>query len=421
MSGDPSPVLGASNSGHEVASPRSSSTAVGGKSTSCPLCSRKTWAQQEQDLWRLERWLEHAENQFRAHERIPTNMEQLEDTVQDFRELSLDLDSHKNIVMSLNIVVNHVAEHAVTADQRAADRLRSRLAAANSRWDAVCKSAARIQGRLQSSLMQNEEYHRTIRDLVSWLERTEADIQSAEPIDLTVGNKQLKAQLTKFQDLYAQLSQFEPRVTSMREIADQVFAQSVEADSAQLRSKLAVLNDRLTSLLKICGQYKQLLDGALRNRGASVSPSTPSGLNLSGMSSPGVKSPRPSIVVLPSTESPCRSPSPRVPRASSMDERLFTSTVHSNFAAATASARTPDREEANGSAAAAAAVDTSVLQRGYRFFGRVIRTALPIQAVMLLVLGVASLVPNNNSCMDANTFVDSLEFVLGYPDGAPPT
>ena len=56
--------------------------------------------------------------------------------------------------MSLNIVVNHVAEHAVTADHRAADRLRSRLAAANSRWDAVCKSAARIQARLQSSLMQ---------------------------------------------------------------------------------------------------------------------------------------------------------------------------------------------------------------------------------------------------------------------------
>ena len=64
------------------------------------------------------------------------------------------MDSHKNIVMSLNVVVNHVAEHAHTSDQRNADRLRARLAAANNRWDAVCKSAARTQGRLQSALMQ---------------------------------------------------------------------------------------------------------------------------------------------------------------------------------------------------------------------------------------------------------------------------
>lgn len=50
--------------------------------------------------------------------------------------------------------------------------------------------------------MQNEEYHRTIRDLVAWLERTESDIQRSEPIDLTAATKELRAQLTKFQVFY---------------------------------------------------------------------------------------------------------------------------------------------------------------------------------------------------------------------------
>jgi len=85
----------------------------------------------------------------------------------------------------------------------------------------------------------------------------------------------------------------------MREIADQVFAQSAATDSTQLRSKLALLGDRLSSLLLICIQYKQLLDGALRNRGASFSPSTPSGLNLKSPSPEMGGSPHRSIVVLP--------------------------------------------------------------------------------------------------------------------------
>ena len=91
----------------------------------------------------------------------------------------------------------------------------------------------------------------------------------------------------------------------MREIADQVFAQSAATDSTQLRSKLAVLGDRLSSLLVICSQYKQLLDGALRNRGASLSPSTPTGLNLNSPSPELGGSPHRSIVVLPVEVSPC--------------------------------------------------------------------------------------------------------------------
>ncbi|XP_063982187.1 muscle-specific protein 300 kDa-like isoform X3 [Diachasmimorpha longicaudata] len=339
----------------------------GGRLT-CPLCCRRNWAQLDIDLWRLEKWLEYAEGTQSEQHSPPGNIEELEDIIQDHREFLLDLDSHRSIVVSLNIVGTHLADH--TEDVERAQELRNRLTVANSRWEKVCQSAASWQEALQSALMSNQQFHRIVDELVCWLERTEASIRASEPIDLTENTNIIRSKYEKFRELRSDLERCEPRVLSLQDAANQLLEEHVDT-----RGRLQELRLRLQSLRRLTGIYALKLGAAL-------------GLD-------------PKEVGLAATTS----------SLAALSQDLLDG-------ASTSSGQPLDASSIDGDER-----DRTVLVRGYRFLGRVLRASLPIQALMLLLLGVASLVPaaeDDYSCMLSNNFARTFTPVVDYPNGPPP-
>merc|ERR1719336_2569705 len=200
--------------------------APGSPASSCPLCRRRNWSQVEGDMWRLEHWLEHSSATLSQLLRagVPTSIEQLEEVIQDHREFLLDLDSHKSVAMSINVVGSHLAEHASSPSR--AEAMETRLASVNGQWDAVCEQATLWQTRLQTALLENGEFHETILELQQWLDATTATVREAEPVDLRVARAVLHAKYHKFLELLKDLHRCEPRVVSLQEAADQLELQS---------------------------------------------------------------------------------------------------------------------------------------------------------------------------------------------------
>uniref|UniRef100_A0A673NJM0 Nesprin-1-like n=1 Tax=Sinocyclocheilus rhinocerous TaxID=307959 RepID=A0A673NJM0_9TELE len=300
------------------------------------------------------------------------------------QELQKAMDSHKSKLLSINL--NSVT--LLQSDSEESQDLKTKLKEMNSRWDRLGKSLKDWRTALQDALMQCQEFHELSHGLLLWLENIDRRRNEIIPIASGLDRHTLQAHYRALKQIQRELLETEQKVDSLQELSGQLLVQAHGSECLEAQERVHVIGNRLRLLLKAVATDLELLEKELQASGNgqdaslwSVTDDADTSGSVSPVSEVSVSTKRQSVM-LPSG-SGCVS----------------------------------SRSGSSGSQGGAA------VARCQPFLLRVLRVALPLQLLLLLIVGLTCLVPmteQDYSCANANNFARSFHPMLRYTNGPPP-
>ncbi|KAI5193934.1 Nesprin-1 [Manis pentadactyla] len=355
------------------------------------------WQQFMSDLNNIWTWLGETEEELEQLRRLElsTDIQSIELQIKKLKELQRAVDHRKAIILSINLCS---PEFTQTGSQQSRD-LQDRLSQMNGRWDRVCSLLEEWRGLLQDALMQCQDFHEMSHGLLLMLENIDRRKNEIVPIDSNLDAEILQDHHKQLMQIRHELLESQLKVASLQDMSCQLLVNAEGTDCLEAKEKVHVIGNRRRLLLKEVSRHikelEKLLDMSSSQQDLS-SWSSADELDTSGSVSPASGRSTPNRQRMPRGKCSLSQPGPSV------------NSPHS-------------RSRKGGSDSSLS--EPQPAQSGRAFLVRVLRAALPLQLLLLLLIGLACLVPMSEedySCALSNNFARSFHPMLRYTNGPPP-
>ncbi|MEQ2169012.1 hypothetical protein GOODEAATRI_020566 [Goodea atripinnis] len=302
----------------------------------------------------------------------------LQSALSSNQELQKGMEAHKSEVLSINLSSADFLQSELDSEE--AWELRDQLKEINSRWDRLGTSLKDWREELQRALMQCQEFHEMSHGLLLWLENIDRRRNEVLPISQKADYKTLRHhhKTLMVRKIKCELLDSQQKASSLQDLSTQLLVntkpqtpQTSEQNHSQgsecleAREKVHVIWNRLRLLQREVSSDLELLEKRLEAMEVQ---------QVRGFLMPN------------------RSPGAAgcVSSRSDLPDGVSSQSSSSNYQS---------------------------------FLLRVFRAALPVQLLLLLLIGLACLVPmteEDYSCHHANNFARSFHPMLRYTNGPPP-
>ncbi|RXM34940.1 Nesprin-1 [Acipenser ruthenus] len=361
------------------------------------------WQQFNSDLDNIWVWLGETEEELEQLRRLDlsTDIHTIELRIKKLKELQKAVDSRKAIVLSINLC----SAEFVQSETAQAQELRARLGQMNKRWDHVGSLIEDWRSSLKDALMQCHDFHEMSHGLLLWLENIDRRKNEIVPIDPNLDSDTLHDHHKTLIQIRRELLESQLKVASLQDMSSQLLVNTQGTDCLEAKEKVHVIGNRLKLLLKEVTRDLRELERTLGITGSQPDLSSWSSadeLDTCGSLSPNSGSSTPSR----RRSTVCKQPL----KLMAMDSIIFYHSRHYSRGS-----------HRSGSGSSLSKVQHP--QHSQSFFIRVLRAALPLQLLLLLLIGLACLVPvteEDYSCTLSNNFARSFHPMLRYTNGPPP-
>ncbi|XP_064913475.1 nesprin-1 isoform X24 [Columba livia] len=355
------------------------------------------WQQFNSDLNNVWVWLGETEEELEKlhHLDLSTDIQTIELRIKKLKEMQKAIDNRKAIILSINLCSSEFTQ----SDSEESKKLQEHLSQMNVRWDHVCSMIEEWRSSLQDALMQCQDFHEMSHGLLLWLENIDRRKNEIVPINPNLDSEILQDHHRLLMQIRRELLESQLKVALLQDMSCQLLVNAEGKDCLEAKEKVHVIGNRLKILLKEVTHHIKDLEKIL-----DISSSQ---LELSSWSSADELDTSGSVSPVSGRSTPSRQRTPRGKCSLSQPGPSVSS---------------PHSRSTRGGSGSSPSEAGPAWQRP-SFFLRVLRVALALQLLLLLLIGLACLVPmteEDYSCTMANNFARSFHPMLKYTNGPPP-
>uniref|UniRef100_A0A8L0DNW4 Spectrin repeat containing, nuclear envelope 2b n=1 Tax=Oncorhynchus mykiss TaxID=8022 RepID=A0A8L0DNW4_ONCMY len=198
------------------------------------------WQKLNSDLNEITSWMGHVLPELERLQRLApaTSIRDMEGNIRRLKEMQKTFNSYKSLMISINLS----GQDFQCGDSAELQELQEGLRTANHSWTQACAGLESWEERLQSALMQCQEFHETLHSMLLWLARSES---------------------THYAALEEELHGRQRQVSSLQEISSQLLLEATAEDSVEAKEKVHVIGNKLRLLLRQVANDLHILQGRL--------------------------------------------------------------------------------------------------------------------------------------------------------------